>query len=216
MSGYDEARRIVKTYVNDPGVRKRVEAEIGRAEAVDDAKRLVEEPDEIDRLTQVQLEVGAWARQFGANRSQWTGDVLGSLAPLLGMVEEIGEIVGATVKRHQGRGFKTDEEYLPAIQDGVADLLVFASDYANREGFSLIEVLEKVWSKVKNRSQKTWTEDKAVEIDPLLPLPKPLSFYDSREQTGAGFAEPPEEGEAERFENTDMEHFVPKERIQEK
>ena len=42
-------------------------------------------------LQEIAVEVGEWSRRnFGLQESKKTGEVLGSLAPLLGMFEEFG------------------------------------------------------------------------------------------------------------------------------
>ncbi len=117
-------------------------------------------------LTEVQKEIGEWATQFGDNESKdprYDGVALKSLPPLLGIMEEVGELVAPIVKRHQGRGFEDVEEYTAQVRDSLADLLIFACDFANREGIDLAEVLEATWAIVRNRKQKTWIEDKAKE-----------------------------------------------------
>lgn len=205
-------------------------------------------------LRRIQNEVGEWAAaQFGANVSKWTGQTLGSLLPLLGMLEEVGELCHVTGYRHSGRGFTTEEEYQAAIKDGLADLFVFACDYAEREGIKLDEGLQEVWEKVKLRRQSKWLEDKAKEENrnreeemkaalskdcstgPRVIPEQPITLIGSiercqycgkratwtgkdwihlpdeeyekmvdhlkppREQTGQGFAEPPEELPPETF-----------------
>jgi NTP pyrophosphatase (non-canonical NTP hydrolase) len=115
-------------------------------------------------LAQIQREIGEWATgQFGDNVSKWTGQTLGSLVPLGGVTEEVGELWHPTIYRHQARGFNTEAEYREAIEDGMSDLLIYLCDYASREGISLHEALNKVWQKVSLRTQKAWLADKAAE-----------------------------------------------------
>lgn len=120
-------------------------------------------------LNEIQEEVREWAEQFGDNESAYTGQMLFSLPPLLGMMEELGELAAPTCKRHQGR-YKQDLteterqcEYRKDVKDALADLMIFMCDYANREGVDLISTLNAVWETVRNRSQKTWDKDKAGE-----------------------------------------------------
>lgn len=120
-------------------------------------------------LAQIQQEIGAWAQyQFGPNLSKddssplWNHP-LGSLAPLLGIVEEVGELCHAIVYRHQGRGYANVQEHRAAKEDALADLLVFMCDYGNREGIDLTSALNKVWEKVSKRTQANWLADKAAE-----------------------------------------------------
>lgn len=89
---------------------------------------------------------------------------LQSLPPFLGMMEELGEIAAPVLKRHQGRGFSDEREYHAAVYDGIADLMIFLCDFANREGIDLTEALNKTWRKVQSRNQSTWQADKDKEV----------------------------------------------------
>jgi hypothetical protein len=140
-------------------------------------------------LSEIQAEIQEWAKQFGTNISRDEDSMsyacsLDSLVPLLGMVEEIGELCHVTIYRHQGRGF-TVEEARAARIDAVADLLVFMCDYATREGINLTEALNQVWEKVQYRRRDSWKKDKQVEKQvehtdwfeagppsPLIPAPE--------------------------------------------
>lgn len=82
---------------------------------------------------------------------------------LLGMVEELGELCHAVIYRHQGRGYADPEEHRAAKADALADLLVFACDFAEREGICLEGTLNAVWEKVRRRNRETWGADKAAE-----------------------------------------------------
>lgn len=70
----------------------------------------------------IQEEIKEWARvNFGVNQSKVDPDLmLGSLAPLMGMTEEVGEV--------------TEAETQADLEDGLADVLIYACDYAAREG----------------------------------------------------------------------------------
>jgi NTP pyrophosphatase (non-canonical NTP hydrolase) len=120
-------------------------------------------------LQEIQAEIGQWAQeQFGDNRSKDKSSVsydhiLGSLPPLLGMMEELGELARAVARRHQGRGYDNVVEHREAKEDALADMLVFMCDYGYREGIDLNVVLDRVWAKVCKRRQATWVEDKAAE-----------------------------------------------------
>lgn len=92
------------------------------------------------------------------------GIPLQELAPFLGMVEEIGELAGTMVKRHQGRGHHDYETYHNNLKDGVADLDIFTNDFCNRVEVNRAASLEETWRVVKERSQKSWEQDKANEV----------------------------------------------------
>ena len=78
----------------------------------------------------IQMEVCQWSKEnFGQQQSKVNPDMfLGSLAPMLGIIEEAGEWVDA----------KDDEEE----QDAIGDIMIYLCDYAGREGFILPDVSE--------------------------------------------------------------------------
>lgn len=123
-------------------------------------------------LGEIQAEIRNWANQFGNNVSKDDTSIsyncpLGAIPPLLGMMEEIGELARAVARRHQGRGFSDPVEHRDAKEDALADCLVFMCDYANREDIDLLSVLNRVWATVQRRKAKTWVADKAKEKAPL-------------------------------------------------
>lgn len=76
-------------------------------------------------FTDLCTEVGEWSiRNFGDQPPE---------NPLLGVLEEIGELSHAYLKSLQGiRG--TPEEHLDALRDGVGDAVVFLADFCIRAG----------------------------------------------------------------------------------
>lgn len=78
-----------------------------------------------------------------------------SFYPLLGAVEELGELAHAHLKNLQGiRG--TEAEHRAAAADAVADTIIFLADYCTAMGFDLQEVVEQTWEKVRLRD---WRSD---------------------------------------------------------
>lgn len=122
-------------------------------------------------LQEIQEEIGKWSNtQFGFNLSHDDtslsyGAPLGSLPSLLGMVEEIGELCHAVIYKHQGRGYSDPIEHRKAKEDALADLLIFACDFAERENISLLGVLNTVWETVSKRRKESWQNDKAAEVN---------------------------------------------------
>lgn len=78
---------------------------------------------------QLQTENGIWAsRNFGTDRK--------AIWPLWGLLEELGELTHARLKREQGiRG--TVEEHLAAERDAVADSIIFFADVCNTQGWQM-------------------------------------------------------------------------------
>jgi len=105
-------------------------------------------------LSQIQREIGEWSlRNFGDQTSKATHQVLGSLAPLLGVGEEYGELLHVVLKRHQGiRGYNDYAKYKAERDDAVADMMVYLCDFAEREGdLDVMQVLQETWNRVRSR-----------------------------------------------------------------
>lgn len=82
----------------------------------------------IETIDRVQKEVGEWSRaNFGEQVSRHNGACLGSTAPLLGIGEEIGELLAANT---------TDDR-----KDAIGDIMVYLCDWAARDGVSLADVV---------------------------------------------------------------------------
>lgn len=80
-------------------------------------------------LREIQVEVGEWSRRnFGDQVSKVTGAILGSLAPLLGFVEEYGE--------------RCDSLTPAEANDAEADMGIYLLDFLSREGVSVYELPE--------------------------------------------------------------------------
>jgi NTP pyrophosphatase (non-canonical NTP hydrolase) len=98
-------------------------------------------------LRQLQTEQRAWVAHNFPGRE--------SFYPLLGAVEELGELAHAHLKALQGiRG--TTEEHMAAAADAVADTIIFLADYCSAMGFDLESIVGDTWDKVK---QRDWQAD---------------------------------------------------------
>lgn len=70
--------------------------------------------------------------------------------PLLGAVEELGELAHAHLKGEQGiRG--TPEQHETDAKDAVGDCIVYLADYCHERNWELQDIIEEVWSRVKRR-----------------------------------------------------------------
>jgi NTP pyrophosphatase (non-canonical NTP hydrolase) len=100
-------------------------------------------------VRELQREVGIWA-----NLNFPTDD---STISVLGLVEEVGEVCRAILKREQGiRG--TEEEWTEKIREEMGDVFIKLCHVAELEGVDLQSIIESRWSEV---SQRNWLEDKA-------------------------------------------------------
>jgi NTP pyrophosphatase (non-canonical NTP hydrolase) len=99
-------------------------------------------------LSETQKEILEWShKNFGRVENS---QIPLRISSLLGMVEELGELSHAILKWAQG-------EHKIAIQDSIADLLVFTLDFCGRNDMDAEELLNRVWSKVKLRD---WNKNK--------------------------------------------------------
>jgi NTP pyrophosphatase (non-canonical NTP hydrolase) len=82
--------------------------------------------------------------------------------PLLGAVEELGELAHAHLKMVQGiRG--TREEHLEKAQDAIGDVIIYLSNYCTAMGFDFQKILETTWDEVKQRDWKRFPKDGVSE-----------------------------------------------------
>ena len=93
-------------------------------------------------MNELQFEVGQWSRKnFPNNKPTY---------PLLGLVEEVGELAHAHLKMEQGiRG--TEREHQIAKIDAIGDIVIYLADYCERNGISLEAAVRDTWEKVKKR-----------------------------------------------------------------
>lgn len=95
-------------------------------------------------LRQLQEEMKPWVKHNFGDRPAWQ--------PLLGAVEELGELAHAHLKQEQG--IRTNENHEEAAKDAVADTIIYLADYCNCRGFDLGRILSDTWGKVKLRDWK--------------------------------------------------------------
>lgn len=93
-------------------------------------------------LTVLQTEAREWQKKnFGLDRpAHW---------PLIGVVEELGELAHAHLKREQG--IRLNEDHIAKAKDAVGDIVVFLADYCTAMDFDFGQVVSDVWTEVKER-----------------------------------------------------------------
>ena len=100
-------------------------------------------------LQQLQLEVAQWSfEQFGGKHGS-------GYRPLLGAVEELGELAHAHLKQEQG--IRTNEDHQANKIDAVADTIIYLADYCSQQGIDLGQAVRVTWSEVR---QRDWKADK--------------------------------------------------------
>jgi len=103
-------------------------------------------------LRKLQDEQRPWVEHnFGERPSYW---------PLLGVVEEVGELCHAHLKHEQG--IRTNEDHDAAKRDAVGDIVIYLSDYCSAEGIDLQAAVEETWAEV---SKRDWKADAANAAD---------------------------------------------------
>lgn len=101
-------------------------------------------------LRDLQCEMGMWQKYNFPNR--------GPEDPFYGLVEEVGELAHALLKRKQGiRG--TYEEHTEKAKDAIGDWLVFCADFCNAQGWDLQQILEDTWREVRDRDWQRYPHD---------------------------------------------------------
>ena len=92
--------------------------------------------------------------QIQTEQNEWSNRVFGPqspLLPLLGVVEELGELAHAVLKREQG--IRRDEDHLANEKDAIGDVCIYLLDYCNRRGFNLLELINTAWEEVRERDK---------------------------------------------------------------
>ena len=98
-------------------------------------------------LKKLQEEQKPWCdHNFGTDRPTWQ--------PLLGAVEELGELAHSYLKRVQG--IRNGENHIEEAKDAVADIIIYLADYCTLEGFDMEVIVREAWEQVK---QRDWKKD---------------------------------------------------------
>ena len=108
-------------------------------------------------LKQIQLEVFKWSRyNFGGQPAH---------RPLLGVVEEIGELSHVFLKEEQGirLASETEQQRFEKEKDSLGDIMIYLCDYAARRGIDLQEALNTTWDVVKQRDWKRFPKNGRTE-----------------------------------------------------
>jgi len=97
-------------------------------------------------LRKLQNEVRPWAtRNFGKRkREAWK--------PLVGLMEEVGELSHAHLKQVQR--VRMDEDHEAKAKDAIGDIVIFLIDYCDLRGWDIQQLVEQTWRKVKQRDYR--------------------------------------------------------------
>lgn len=78
--------------------------------------------------------------------------------PLLGVVEEVGELCHAVLKSRQK--IRKGEDHVAGAQDAVGDIVIYLADFCTRYNIDFDKAVTTAWDEVKVRD---WTKERAHE-----------------------------------------------------
>lgn len=90
----------------------------------------------------LQNEADEWQRRNFPNSS--------ALETILGVVEEVGELVHTILKSRQGIRYN-EVEARYKMRDAVGDIVMYLINFCNYMGWDFAEVVEETWEQVKDR-----------------------------------------------------------------
>lgn len=97
-------------------------------------------------LQSIQKEQAEWSKKNFGEQYTWE--------PLLGVVEEVGELAHAHLKEHQN--IRLNEQHEENAKDAIGDVVIYMLNYCNLRGFDLEEIIKETWNQV---SKRNWTKN---------------------------------------------------------
>lgn len=98
-------------------------------------------------LKKIQKEQVEWAKSNFGDKPSWM--------PLLGAMEELGELSHAHLKNEQK--IRMNEPHFENKKDAVADIIIYLCDYCTSQNIDIQSVLQDTWDNVKKRN---WNKNK--------------------------------------------------------
>ena len=98
-------------------------------------------------LHEVQRQNAAWAAHNFPGQATWM--------PLLGAVEELGELAHAHLK--QAQRIRTDEDHDAKARDAIGDVMIYLCHYCTLRGWDIDKILRETWASVAARD---WQVDR--------------------------------------------------------
>ncbi len=98
-------------------------------------------------------------RELQTQHRKWMWENFGnveSYRPLLGVMEEVGELAHAHLK--QVDGIRTEIDPTAAKRDAVGDIVIFLAGYCSQEGIDLESAVAETWERVKQRNYRATEE----------------------------------------------------------
>lgn len=95
-------------------------------------------------LRRIQREQKEWSERNFGKVEAWQ--------PLLGAMEELGELAHAHLKEVQN--IRNNEDHIANGKDAVADIVIYLMDYCNKRGWDFADIVTLTWAQVKKRDWK--------------------------------------------------------------
>lgn len=92
-------------------------------------------------MRRIQEEHKVWTEKNFGKQETWE--------PLMGALEELGELAHAHLKHHQG--IRKNEGQVELAKDAVGDVIIFLISYCTLRGFDIQDIIEQTWEEVKER-----------------------------------------------------------------
>lgn len=102
-------------------------------------------------LEQLQSEMQAWANHNFPKAK--------SYQPLLGAVEELGELAHTHLKMEQNIRETNNEDKW----DAIGDIIIYLADYCNKNGIDIAKAVEMTWNSVKYRDWQKYPKNGRTE-----------------------------------------------------
>tara|TARA_Y100000310_G_scaffold36505_1_gene34346 strand:- start:75 stop:866 length:792 start_codon:yes stop_codon:yes gene_type:complete len=108
---------------------------------------------ESDPIRTAQREQVEWVKHNFGERPSWQ--------PLLGAVEELGELAHAHLKQEQG--IRLHEDHEANAKDAVADVTIYLLDYCSSRGWDFVDLVVSTWAAVRKRDWKKNNETAHID-----------------------------------------------------
>ena len=92
-------------------------------------------------LKKLQSEQIEWVEHNFGKRPTWM--------PLVGVMEELGELAHAYLKKEQG--IRISENHEEKLKDAIGDIVIYLADFCTAHDFDLATIVKETWKTVKIR-----------------------------------------------------------------
>lgn len=102
-------------------------------------------------LKKIQEEHAIWEKANFKKRESWQ--------PLMGAIEELGELAHAHLKHSQK--IRVNEDHIEHAKDAVGDIVIYLIGYCSARGFDMESIVQETWNEVK---QRDWIKHPEVGV----------------------------------------------------